>query len=503
MQNLEGLAQPPSKRNRIVRQMRERLGSSRNAEALEPLKNLPRRLESDPEILFLKALALERLGRRPMAIAAAERSVQAMEHADPMLVLVRCHRVMGHTEEALRWCDRAERKLPGDETVAFLRAGTLEEAGQFDDATAVMEPYVRKYEALGRPLPMGLKLEWSKLLVHQKRFDDAIALIDESVAVPDVVPDVVTQQLHLKAKACDRQSEYADAWDAAGQANEISRVEFDPDLYEEQVSALIDNWSAERMAAFPISLCMSETPVFIAGMPRSGTSLIDQIIDAHPRGAGVGELAQIEAFAQHLAMAYNADLDPPDCFGRFRSDHRWTKVAKDYDREIGKLASPGAERIVNKALGNNKLVGLIARLFPRTRVIHAMRDPRDVAISCYMGGFNNNLHAWTTRVEWAARAWEQSQRMMDHWKATLDIPILDVHYERLVSDPDTEFPRLIEFLGLEWDDRCREFYKSRRTVRTLSYDQVNRPLYTSSVSRHMNYQAMLEGIDFPAYDLPV
>jgi hypothetical protein len=144
-------------------------------------------------------------------------------------------------------------------------------------------------------------------------------------------------------------------------------------------------------------------------------------------------------------------------------------------------------------------VGLLSRLFPRTRVIHALRDPRDVAISCYMGGFNNRMHAWTTRIEWAACAWEQSRRMMEHWRSSLDIPILDVRYEELVRDPDTQFPRLIEFLGLEWDDACRDFYKSKRTVRTLSYDQVNRPIYTTSAGRNANYADHIAGVGFPAY----
>jgi hypothetical protein len=107
--------------------------------------------------------------------------------------------------------------------------------------------------------------------------------------------------------------------------------------------------------------------VFVAGMPRSGTSLIDQIIDAHPRASGVGELAAIEGFAARLSEAYQPELDPPRCFGRY-GRFRWTRVAREYVKQIRGLA-PDADRVVNKALGNNKLVGLLARLFPRTRVI--------------------------------------------------------------------------------------------------------------------------------------
>jgi tetratricopeptide (TPR) repeat protein len=488
-----------SRRQTAVRAMREHLLKEEDEKVLDLAQSLGPKLRADPEVLFLRASALERKGRYNDAIEAARRSVRAHERHEPMLVLARSYRNLGETDHALRWCDRALEKLPGNEIVQALKAGTLEEAGRFDDATALLTPIMESYERAGKPLPPALRMEWSKLLVQSKRYEEAVELIDETVATPGLPERAINIQLHLKAKACDRKKDFAGAWEAAERANEIGRLEFDPDLYEQQVDALIENWSRERMERFPASHCDSELPVFVAGMPRSGTSLIDQIIDAHPRAAGVGELGTIEKFAIKLGLAYDADKEPPDCFGSLQ-EARWTKAARDYVREIKKLAPPEAERVVNKALGNNKLVGLIARLFPSTKIIHAIRDPRDVSISCFMGGFNNRLHPWTTRVEWAARAWEQSMRMMEHWKHTLDIPILDVHYERLVADPETEMPRIIEFLGLEWDDACREFYKSRRTVRTLSYDQVNRPLYTSSSGRHKNYAGLLEGVDFPPYD---
>jgi len=491
--------QAQSKRASAVSSIRQHLSRQENAEALRIIEGLPVKLRQDPEVLFLHALTLERAGRWPEAVDLAARSVKGIDRHEPMLVLARCHRLLGNTEQALLWCDRVEKKLPGDETVAYIRGGTLEEAGRFEEATAVLRPVVERYESKGAELPLGLQLEWSKLLVQDKRLDDAVALIDKTLARKEMFPAAKNIMLHLKAKACDRKKDFASAWEAAEQANEIGRVEFDPSIYEAQVSMLIENWSRERMTTFPISGCESELPVFVAGMPRSGTSLIDQIIDAHPKAAGVGELATIENFAHRLSAAYDPDLEPPECFGPFQAS-KWTKAANEYVRAIQKMADPGVERIVNKALGNNKLVGMIARLFPKTRIIHAIRDPRDVAISCFMGGFNNRLHPWTTRVEWASTAWAQSMRMMAHWKATLDVPILDVHYERLVADPEREFPRIIDFLGLEWDDRCFEFHKSRRTVRTLSYDQVNRPLYKSSAGRHSNYAELIAGVEFPVYD---
>jgi len=489
---------PVPKRVRAVRTVRGLLAEQKHQDAVEAIGGLSPKLQADPEILYLHALAMECLRKFREAIRLAERSMEALPNHECSLLLARCCRVSGQTDRALRWCDRAEEMSANSEVVSFIRAGVLEEAGRFAEATEVLEPIATKYADRAGDMPMGLRLEWSKLLVQNKRFGEAVELIDGTLAKADLPEEARSQQLYLRAKAQDRMGAYTDSWASAAEANRIGMLEFDPELYEQQVSALIENWSGELMERFPVSECDSELPVFVAGMPRSGTSLIDQIIDAHPKASGVGELNTVERFAMELSRAYDPELEPPACFGRYDAP-RWTRAARDYVRELEKLAGQGVERVVNKALGNNKLVGMIARLFPKTRIIHAIRDPRDVGISCFMGGFNNRLHPWTTRIEWASGAWAQSRRMMEHWKATLDVPILEVRYEELVRDPETQFPRIIEFLGLEWDDACREFYKSRRTVRTLSYDQVNRPIYTSSAGRHANYAECISGVDFPEY----
>ncbi len=344
----------------------------------------------------------------------------------------------------------------------------------------------------------GVNLEWAKLLVQQKRYGEAIELIDTGVDIEGVNEDAIASAMYLRAKACDRNKRYADAYDSASRANKHNKVEFSPEIYNDQVTILCDNWSRESMKNFPKSGNESQVPVFVAGMPRSGTSLIDQIIDAHPLASGVGELNTIETFARHLSSEYDSEKPAPDCFGNYQQ-RDWKRIANAYEREIKRLAHRNVERIVNKALGNNKLVGLLAQLYPKTRIIHAVRDPRDVAISCYMGGFNNRLHPWTTQLDWACEAWKQSYRMMQHWIDALDVPILEVQYEQLVANPGEEFQRIIDFLGLEWDEACTKFHESKRTVRTLSYDQVNRPLYTTSSGRHRNYLKQIEGIDWPVY----
>lgn len=454
---------------------------------------LLRSYKNDSEIYFLLGLVCEQTAQLKLARKHATKSIKNSKHPDPLFLLSRIERSQGNTDAALEICDHALDFVPDSLPLLIHRAGTLEEAGRIEEARAVIDPLIDQLESGQHPVPTELRFELAKLLVQEGEYQDAVSLINDLVTDQTGPAQLNRLQYYLLAKAHDRLNQFQYAFDAATAANRIGELEFDPSLYEQQVTMLIDQWSAERIAKFPTSSCEDELPVFIAGMPRSGTSLIDQIIDAHPRASGVGELSTIEIFAQQLSAAYKPDLEPPACFGRF-DRFRWSRIARDYVQTVQDQSPPESIRVVNKALGNNKLVGLLASLFPRTRVIHALRDPRDVAISCYMGGFNDRVHPWTTRIPWINTAWEQSQRMMDHWKAVLKIQILDVQYDQLVTNPELHAPRLIEFLGLDWDENCMRFYKSKRTVRTLSYDQVNRPIYTSSVGRHKNYSQYMNSL---------
>lgn len=461
--------------------------------AMAGLKKMP----GDAQLhLFLAAIA-ERTGDVEQVRHHGRKALGQGPNAGAFAVLSRLERRAANTELALELCDQALELVPGDVPLRIHRAGCLEEAGRTDEAREVVDAMSAELESRNQPLPPHLRYEQAKLRVQDKDFDAAIEIIDELSGAIDTPHELRSAAWHLRAKALDRAGKYNDAFAAATQGNELEMKPFDPDAYERQTTAIIDVWSKENMAGFPESSCQSEVPVFIAGMPRSGTSLLDQIIHAHPKGAGVGELDTLERFFAQAMAAYKPDAPEGKQFGSLNR-FKWTRAADDYVREVTKMA-PGAERIANKAIGNTRIAGLIARLFPRTRIIHIRRDPRDVAISCYMGAFNNDAMPWTTKLDWVAKAYEQSERLMAHWKETLGVPILEVRYEDLVADPQTQLPRVIEFLGLPWDDACREFYKTKRTLRTLSYDQVNRPLYTSSAGRHANYAEQFSGIEFPAY----
>jgi tetratricopeptide (TPR) repeat protein len=466
-------------------------------EAAELLDARLRLNPRDGECLRLRAVVDQLAGRTASAAHYAERSEAVESHPDTLVILARAGAQAGRTDEALSRCRALLAMMPGDIETRLTMARALEAAVRTREAREVLEPLIKEVQGTDTAAEMQAQYLLAAVLVHEKREGEAVESLDRSV-LARAAPDALRRSaFYLRAKACDRLKRYDEAWESAAAANAIGEPQFDPEGYRAGVQALMSHWTRRTMADFPSSHSTSEVPVFIAGMPRSGTSLLDQVIDAHAQAAGVGEMAGIEQFARQLEAVWDASLPAPDSFGPMR-DRAFKNMAAAYITECQKQA-PRATRIVNKALGNNRIVGLLARLFPKTRIIHAIRDPRDVAVSCFMGGFNNAYYPWTARVDWIAVAWDESRRLIEHWKRETDLPIMDVRYEDVVTNPGEEFPRFIEFLGLEWDEGCSRFHESKRTVRTLSYDQVNRPLYASSVNRWQHYEKFLAGVQWSNY----
>lgn len=489
-----------TERAAAIRSARDALRQNELAQAVRALAPLLSTQSPDAEALYIAGLVAERQLKPDDAIAFAHRSLSVMSHPDTLRLLASNLRKIGDIEEAIQVCDQLLKAKPDSKEALAIKADALQESGEFDAAEAALESLDRAFRAEGQELHPSVIETRARLRIQQGRFDEASALCDSIIQNVTSAPALTRLAYYTKAKACDRAGKYQEAFEAAGLANQIGNAIFDPESYAQGISNVIDQWSRERVERFPRSTCLSDVPVFIAGMPRSGTSLLDQIIDAHPNAAGVGELQSILRFAGVIGRSYDPIREPPACFGELGQDEHWTSAAVSYLSEIERLA-PTARRIVNKALGNDFVVGVFAKLFPQTRVIHLRRDPRDVAISCYMGAFNTAVFPWTTRIDWTIKAWEQSERLMAHWKASLEVPILELRYEDLVSDPKSQIPCVLEFLGLDASSECYEFYKRERRVRTLSHDQVSKPMYTSSVGRYKHYEAHFASFEFPRYEV--
>ncbi len=224
----------------------------------------------------------------------------------------------------------------------------------------------------------------------------------------------------------------------------------------------------------------SEGPVFIVGMPRSGTTLVEQILASHKQVHGAGERKDIFEIEARLEG---------DTSGRPPSEWDQAVVRREAAAQIARLQALGgsAERVVDKLPDNILQLGLIAVLFPNARVIICRRDPRDICLSCFFQRFRDGM-AWTYDLADTAARTSEIERLTAYWHSVLPLRMMEVHYETLVGDLEGESRRLIDFLGLDWDDACLSFHATERAVQTASFWQVRQPLYASSAGRWRHYQ---------------
>ena len=259
-----------------------------------------------------------------------------------------------------------------------------------------------------------------------------------------------------------------------------------------------DSWFVDRMiAAFDAELFArgrgwvdrDPRPVFVVGLQRSGTTLVEQILASHPKIHGAGELRDVGRIFQSLPDL--AGLIAGDSFDalRFLGPVSATAAARIYLERLDALAPPSAARVVDKLPDNIRYLGLIALLWPGARVIVCSRDLRDIAVSSWLNGF---ALTWSKKWEHIARRFADYQRIVEHWRQTEAVPWLDVRYEDLVGDLEGHARRLIDHVGLEWDPACLEFHSTKRVVRTPSLLQVRQPVHSRSVGRWRNYEPSLE-----------
>jgi tetratricopeptide (TPR) repeat protein len=232
----------------------------------------------------------------------------------------------------------------------------------------------------------------------------------------------------------------------------------------------------------------SPVPVFIIGMPRSGTSLVEQILASHPKVFGAGERYELGDLADAIEGKNGAEF--PEAVAGI-SGEEFNALGTNYVTAMRALA-PDAERIIDKMPSNFFNAGLAHLALPNVRIIHTRRDPRDTAVSCFSILFALG-HAYSYDLRELGRYIAAYQRLMEHWRQVLPNGVmLEVQYEQLVGGLKTEAKRIVEFCGLDWDEACLSFYKTERPVRTASVIQVRQPIYPSSVGRWRAYENELQ-----------
>jgi hypothetical protein len=271
----------------------------------------------------------------------------------------------------------------------------------------------------------------------------------------------------------------------AGNALRRRITKYDQDRFLRGLQQIKDTFTKAYLEALPTLDRCSDLPIFIVGMPRSGSTLIEQVLASHPEVVCAGETNAFREALQDKGEGMPDWLNPNPLF--IPSKEQLSEIAKAYLDSLTKVApnisgKRNYTRITDKMLSNYRYIGLITKLFPNAKIVHAVRDPVETCLSCFSINFVNQPFAFD--LQELGEHYRGYSILMRHWRNILpNNAIFEVRYEALVQNFEESAKRIVAYCGLEWDDRCLRFYEAERPVRTASVEQVRRPIYKSSVRR--------------------
>ncbi|MEP6884013.1 MAG: sulfotransferase [Gammaproteobacteria bacterium] len=400
----------------------------------------------------------------------------APEHAALHTAHAMAERAVGRLEDAEASARRALALSPEAADSLALLGSLAIDHGRFDEA----EDLLRRALAIDPELPEALTS--LAALRKMSSADEAWREAAERVLARGLAVAHAINLHHALGKYYDDVDERDAAFQHHRIGNELSRrsrIAYDRAHMTERVSRILADFDQDALATLRPAGQTSERPVFVVGMPRSGTSLTEQILASHPQVRGAGEL---------LYWIFAADTER-----QTNSERRAATIAELGRAYLEGLATraPDASRVVDKLPVNFRHIGLIHAALPDARFIHLQRNALDTCLSIYFQGFSA-AHPYATDFGDLAHYYHEYRRLMAHWRAVLPPQtLLDVRYEDLVEDPESWSRRMISHIGLPWDRRCLEFHRTNRPVLTASNWQVRQPISKGSVDRWRRYERFI------------
>jgi len=483
--------------------------------APEAVESFDRAIELDPAMAFAhfnRGLALEVQGLRAEAIAAFRNVVAIDENFAEAHAKLGNLLLVGNRHAAAYEMFRRAVEAKPDSAIAWMcRAKILLEQGKAAEA----EETVRQAIVRG-PQNSDAHALLGSILMELGRFDDAAAASDLAIALNRRQiaayhqlanskklaerdrPLVVQMEWMLKeyrlaepgridlgfalGKAYDDLGEFEKAIGHFDEANRLKHqhTACKHAAYAASIDRQIENFDADFFSRNAALGSDWEAPILVLGTPRSGTTLVEQILSSHPDVGAAGELPFWRDHMPGFRMDRSRRVDPALV----------ESTAREYKELLTELC-PGARRVTDKMPQNFNFISLIHVVFPRARIIHCMRHPVDTCLSIYFQNFSRNVDFAYDRGDLVA-FYRQYQRLMAHWRSVLPADcLLEVQYEELVADPEPLTRKMIEFCGLEWNDACLHHERNTRPVRTASLWQARQPFYSTSVARWQKYRPWL------------
>ena len=392
-------------------------------------------------------------GKLDEAMACYRRSLELdPRSAQTLIDISHLHMIAGRKDEAERTIEKAIEIDPNDPVAYFIHGRAAR--------TKREDSYFRKLVSLEEGVRSGQRsMPWQKMIFMH----------------------------YALGKCFDDLGEYDQAFRYFKEGGRLKRasISYDPEWMTQYFNDVIRAFDHATMARLHSAGHPSEVPVFVLGMPRSGTTLVEQIIASHPDAHGAGELADLLNMSKRIIAGkkFPANIQSLDRDLLSRWGEEYTAALRNH--------APEAKRIINKMPDNFHIIGLIRLMLPNARIIHVKRDPVDTCLSCYTTLFSGALNHSYDLAE-LGRYYLDYLRLMEHWRRVMPAgTFLEMQYEDIVADQETQTRRIIDYCGLEWDDACLDFHKSGRSVGTASVAQVRQPIYRSSVERWRSYEKHL------------
>ena len=317
----------------------------------------------------------------------------------------------------------------------------------------------------------GLRKIHAKILLAMDKALESLAILNK-LDSDNMTPNNAVDYFHLLGDVHHELESFDAAFRSYTKANNLRNINYDSSQFEREISLLVKKFPfRETFEDIPRSNNLCKRPIFVLGMPRTGTSLLEQVLAMHSEVYGAGELDDIN----ELSLNYD------------NNDSESLNIAASiYESKLSSIDSDS--RYVTDKMPHNILnAGFIAQLFSNAKLIYCTRDPNDVMISCFRRNFHGS-HSYATNLDSIKHYMSQIDHLMSHWKQVLPLPIFELNYEDFIADPKPWLQSVLTFLGLDWEESLLDFHKSDRQINTASYSQVRKPLYNSSINNSYGYR---------------
>lgn len=461
-----------------------------NGGVTKPRELLQKAIELKPDFadpyIRLAALEIDNLYFKE-AVPLLEKAVQ-LKPGEPVAYanIIVALRYTDRHEEALAYAQKLVRLNANNPANYEILGRVLIELGKIDEAIPLLEKAIRLDPTYGPA--------YNSLVGIKKYSMEDSAFINQcEKALQLSMPAVQRSLIHFSlGKIYDNCKQWDKAFEHFRQGNLLCKPAFEQDKpLVKRLRKIRKSYTKAFIRKTADLGSDSDIPVFVVGMPRSGSTLIEQIISSHPDGAGAGELDSINRIEKILCP----DASLPQ-YHKLLQENLTREIiqehANDYLKRLRKNRE-NASRIVDKMPDNFRYLGLINLLFPKAHIIHSIRNPLDTCLSCYFQAFA--YLKWAHDLDWIAARYRLYRETMDYWKNTLPAgKIIDISYEDMTENPEHEIRRMLELVELPWDDQCLNFHKKKRAIVTASVWQARQPIYKSSRNRWANYAPFIEGL---------